>query len=153
MFGHDIKYIQNPVTDAGINEKNIIDTLFLSPLLFPAKPYHSLLKDEKLQTEEINNPLNDSKKAQDLFNDEVAVFHRLNDDLKQIFYYLLHDKKEFKAFFNFLGYKADYGDVEDLIRTTFNALICENTDLKKLICEYPVELSYCLALINTISMY
>jgi len=153
MFGHDIKYIQNPVTDAGINEENIIDTLFLSPLLFPAKPYHSLLKDEKLQTEEINNPLNDSKKARDLFNDEVAVFQRLNDDLKQIFCYLLRDKKEFKAFFNFLGYKADYGDVEDLIRTTFNALICENTDLKKLICEYPVELSYCLALINTRSRY
>jgi ATP-dependent DNA helicase RecQ len=29
----------------------IIDILFLSPLLFPTKPYHRLLKDDKLQTD------------------------------------------------------------------------------------------------------
>jgi ATP-dependent DNA helicase RecQ len=67
ILNHDIKYIQNAVTEAGISDEYIIDTLFLSPLLFPAKPYHSLLKDDKLQTDEINNPLNDSIKARDLF--------------------------------------------------------------------------------------
>ncbi|HWQ43658.1 MAG TPA: hypothetical protein VN456_16720 [Desulfosporosinus sp.] len=33
-------------------ERGFIDTLFLAPLLFPAKPYHKLLKDDKLQTED-----------------------------------------------------------------------------------------------------
>lgn len=46
-----------------LNRWNVIDTLYLSPLLFPHRPYHKLLKDDKLQTEEINNPLNDAKKA------------------------------------------------------------------------------------------
>jgi len=46
--------------------------LFLSPLLFPEKPYHRLLKDDKLQPEELNNPVNDSKKAEELFYDEVT---------------------------------------------------------------------------------
>ncbi len=50
-----------------IDDLNVIDTLFFSPLLFPAKPYHSLLKDDKLQTEEMNNPLNDAIKAKRSF--------------------------------------------------------------------------------------
>src|SRR5438270_467512 len=69
IFNHDIKYIQKAVADAGVLSENIIDTLFLSPLLFPTKPYHALLKDDKLQTEDTNNPLNDSIKARDLFFD------------------------------------------------------------------------------------
>ena len=40
-------------------------------ILFPARPYHHLLKDDKLQTESLSNPLNDSIKAQELFLSEV----------------------------------------------------------------------------------
>ena len=70
IFNHDIKYIGNALTDAGIDTINIVDTLFLSPLLFPTKPYHALLKDDKLQSEDTNNPLNDSIKANFLFASE-----------------------------------------------------------------------------------
>ncbi len=73
ILNHDIKYIDQTINEAGVPPRNIIDTLHLSPLLFPTKPYHALLKDDKLQTEELNNPLNDSIKARDLFNGEVAV--------------------------------------------------------------------------------
>ena len=59
IINHDIKYIQKADNNAGINLTNLIDTLYLSPLLFPTKPYHALLKDDKLQTDDINNPLND----------------------------------------------------------------------------------------------
>ncbi|HWQ42223.1 MAG TPA: hypothetical protein VN456_09340 [Desulfosporosinus sp.] len=60
-----MKYIRNALIYAGLDDTNIIDTLFLSP----AKPYHKLLKDDKLQTEDTNNPLNDSLKVKDLFFD------------------------------------------------------------------------------------
>ena len=36
-----------------------VDTLYLSPLLFPERPYHRLVKDEKLVCDELNNPVND----------------------------------------------------------------------------------------------
>src|SRR5215510_11302024 len=62
IFNHDLKYIGKALNNAGVNSANIIDTLFLSPLLFPTRPYHALLKDDKLQSEDINNPLNDSIK-------------------------------------------------------------------------------------------
>jgi ATP-dependent DNA helicase RecQ len=77
--------------------------LFLSPLLFPTRPYHALLKDDKLQTEDTNNPLNDSIKAKDLFFDEVAAFQQTDEMLKKILYLLLNNKKEFRPFFHFLA--------------------------------------------------
>jgi len=42
IFNHDLTYIRATISIAGINPANIIDTLFLSPLLFPSKPYHAL---------------------------------------------------------------------------------------------------------------
>ncbi|MEA4925456.1 MAG: RecQ family ATP-dependent DNA helicase [Syntrophomonadaceae bacterium] len=153
IFNHDLKYVQGAVKAADINESNIIDTLFLSPLLFPTKPYHALLKDDKLQTEDINNPLNDSIKAKDLFFDEVTAFHQTDHALKQIYYCLLRDKKEFRAFFDCVGYKEDSSDIENLIRDKFHAQICEKADLQQFIVENPIELAYCLALINANNRY
>ena len=98
IFNHDLKYIQKAVNDAGIPPANVIDTLFLSPLLFPTRPYHALLKDDKLQTEDSNNPLNDSIKAKDLFFDEVAAFQQEDEKQKQILYLLLNTKRNFTRF-------------------------------------------------------
>jgi len=153
IFNHDLKYIQKAVADAGINPANIIDTLFLSPLLFPAKPYHALLKDDKLQTEDVNNPLNDSIKAKDLFFDEVAAFQQTDETIKQILYLLLNDKKEFHSFFHFITYKSNDTNLKKLIREKFRAEICEQADLTELISESPIELAYCLALINCHNRY
>ncbi|MGD9995072.1 MAG: RecQ family ATP-dependent DNA helicase [Salinivirgaceae bacterium] len=149
ILNHDIKYIGKALTDAGIEAINIVDTLFLSPLLFPTKPYHALLKDDKLQTEEINNPLNDSIKTKDLFYDEITAFKETDDTLRQIFYLLLNNKKEFHSFFYFIGYTTESRDLEKLIREKFKSEICEQVDLVKLISEHSIELAYCLSLINS----
>ncbi|MEL7565667.1 MAG: RecQ family ATP-dependent DNA helicase, partial [Dehalobacterium sp.] len=153
IFNHDLKYIQHAINAAGINDEHFIDTLFLSPLLFPAKPYHALLKDDKLQTEDINNPLNDAIKAKDLFFDEVAAFQHADNILKRIFYILLKDRREFCSFFHFLGLKENRINIEETIREKFHSQMCEKADLPNMIKEYPVELAYCLALINTNSCY
>lgn len=149
ILNHDIKYIGKTISDAGIKPLNIIDTLHLSPLLFPTKPYHSLVKDDKLQTEELNNPLNDSIKAQNLFNSEVAAFWQIGETLKEIFYSLLNRTKEFGAFFQFINYMKFNADTEAQIRLKFRNEICEHSDLTKIISEYPIELAYCLSLIHS----
>ena len=133
ILNHDLQYIQQAVNDAKVNSVNIIDTLFLSPLLFPTKPYHSLLKDDKLQTEDSNNPLNDSIKAKDLFYDEVSTFNQAEENLKQIFYLLLKDKKEFQSFFKFIAYTSNDIQTEKIIREKFDSIICEHADLPKII--------------------
>lgn len=153
IFKHDLNYIGDAVNNAGINQSNAIDTLFLSPLLFPLKPYHALLKDDKLQTEALNNPLNDSIKAKDLFYDEVAAFQQLNETLKQILFLLLNDKKEFHSFFHFIAYSTSDKDLPKLIFENFHTEICEHADLESIILEHPIELAYCLVLINCRNRY
>lgn len=144
---HDMKYLPN------IKGKKIIDTLYLSPLLFPKRPYHSLLKDDKLQTEELNNPVNDCKKAMDLFYDEENAFYLLSWKMQQIFYYLLHSFEEFSGFFDYIHLKSYPLNMMHLIRKEFEGKICENADLKTLISHYPKELAYALALIRVNDAY
>ena len=56
IIKHDLKYLN-------LQRRHvIIDTLPLSPLLFSKKPYHRLLKDDKLQVDELNNPVNDARR-------------------------------------------------------------------------------------------
>lgn len=153
IFNHDIKYIGKAIEEASINPSNTIDTLFLSPLLFPTNPYHSLLKDDKLQSEDTNNPLNDSIKAKDLFYDEVATFKQTEETLKLIFYLLLNNQKEFQAFFYYINYQYENASIERLIRQKFKLQICEQVSFDNEILEHPIELAYCLSLINSFVQY
>lgn len=162
IINHDLKYLQNELKHSGFDNFRIIDTLYLSPLLFPTKPYHALVKDDKLQTDDINNPLNDAIKSKNLFWDEVSAFQRLDNTLKQIFFLLLKDKKEFGDFFRYIGYGSGVlglklqmfsTNIEKIIIERFKSKICEYADLSQFISRYPIELSYCLALINSNSRY
>jgi ATP-dependent DNA helicase RecQ len=157
LCGHNILKHDLPILEKALNHSfsdiQTIDTLFLSPLLFPTKPYHALLKDDKLQTEELNNPLNDAIKARDLFNDEFSAFQELDKDLKQIYYALLADKREFSSFFNFIGYSFLNNDIFTLIERLFTNQICSNVSLESLVHNSPIELAYCLALIKTNNRY
>lgn len=149
ILNHDLKFIGDKLRTQNLRTDKVIDTLYLSPLLFPTKPYHRLVKDDKLQTDETNNPLNDAIKARDLFYDEVTAFNEIDDDLKHIYYLLLRDKIEFSSFFQFLSFTSHENDVERLIRKKFLGGLCENADLFKVINQNPVALAYCLAIIHS----
>lgn len=148
ILAHDLKYLSSAVEKAGISPDRIIDTLPLSPLLYPKRPYHALLKDDKLQPFELNNPLNDAIKAKDLFYDEVTAFQETARPLKRILYLLLKERPEFEGFFNFVRFHSDVTDLPQLILEEFNDKICEYADIPQLILDQPAELAYCLALIH-----
>ncbi len=147
LLKHDIKFMSEIVMGMKLLQDQFIDTLFLSPLLFPRKPYHALLKDEKLQKDELNNPLSDATKAKCLLDDEIAAFLHLNSDMQKILYLLLRSKTQFSAFFKYIDYKFEGNPIE-LIRAVFANTICAKVDIKKLIIESPIELAYCLSNIN-----
>nr|MCR5038031.1 RecQ family ATP-dependent DNA helicase [Bacteroidales bacterium] len=150
IIHHDLTYLADI---KGVKDKKVIDTLFLSPLLFPKRPYHRLLKDDKLQTEERNNPLNDCLKARDLFYDEVNAFKAMPDEMQRIYFGLLHHVKDFAAFFDYLKFDEADGQLESLIYQTFYRKICSHSPISMLIKEHPVELAYALALISTGDSY
>ena len=154
IIRHDLKYTAlrgNPA---------IVDTLFLSPLLFPKRPYHHLVKDDKLQVDELNNPVNDSMKARDLLNDEITAWNELAPERKEIYYQLLHHTTEFSGFFKFIQYisttpQSFLGRILNarpdwlkLIPKEFEGKICSHADFDMLVKQYPIELAYCLAVIG-----
>ena len=143
---HDIQYIERWI-GAKVDAKPI-DTLYLSPLLFPKNPYHKLVKDDKLQVEELNNPLNDSQRAMELFADELNAFSQLSSPMKRIFCSLLYNRTEFQGFFDYLDFRPYYDGIDLFIKKTFEGRICENADIKSMVYSCPVELAYALALIN-----
>lgn len=149
IIHHDLKYLQLP------DSYTIIDTLPLSPLLFPNKPYHKLLKDDKLQVDELNNPLNDSMKARDLFYDEVAAWQRLSNVKQEIYRRLLTDIQEFRGFFTYIGLserKYQEQSTVSLIQIEFKGRICSNANIGAVAKHYPVELAYALAVIGADDM-
>ena len=154
IINHDLKYT------ALSGNPTIVDTLFLSPLLFPKRPYHHLVKDDKLQVDELNNPVNDSMKARDLLNDEVAAWNQLSTDKKEIYYQLLKNTQEFDGFFEFIHYTSSnqqslLGRIfrvqtnwTQLILREFEGKVCSHADFDMLVKQYPIELAYCLAVIG-----
>lgn len=99
LLGHNIKLHDLPVLRAlaptlALHSLKVVDTLELSPIAFPANPYHRLVKDYKLVKETLNDPLQDAKLAVELWMDQYEALGRLqelNPDLVAAFHFLLAD--------------------------------------------------------------
>ena len=143
---HDMQYL-SPVL--GGRSYTLVDTLYWSPLLFPERPYHALLKDDKLLPDELNNPVSDAKKAQRLYEDEVAAFLALDDDVQGIYESLLRGVEEFDGFLKLNASRRLACPVEDAIVRKYGDRICRHAKVTALVRHYPVELAYALALIGT----
>lgn len=151
IIEHDIKYLKPFLR----KEYILIDTLYLSPLLFPQKPYHKLLKDDKILTEELNNPLNDSLKAQSLYEDEVRAFNALDKNFQQLYYDLLSEDSHFSGFFKSIEYAPSRRpfffrkSTAEQLRDILKGKICEHSNVESFVRDHKVECAYAAALIST----
>lgn len=144
LIHHDAHYLQLN----GI----LIDTLYLSPLLFPKRPYHHLVKDDKLMSEQMNNPVNDCEKAKELLMDEIAAWNQLSERRRKIFTLLLQNEEEFRGFLMYVGaIEKDYAiiEVSENILSEYKNHICVHADIPALAAQSPCGLAYALALIGT----
>ena len=149
IIHHDAKYLWKDEHISAI----LVDTLYMSPILFAERPYHRLVKDDKLVTEHLNNPVNDCMKAQGLLREEIAKWNSLEDDKQRIFTSLLYPHDEFRGFLQMVGAQDEANDLSGLIRDVYGTKICVNADIENLISNYPCELAYALALIDTQNHY
>lgn len=160
---HDYHYIKADLASLNKNQKDIIDTLYLSALLFPTKSYHALDKDYKTnkddktnldnkQLSQNNNPLTDCIITQELFDEQIKAFYQLPHYLQSIFYQLLKNEAGFAGFFKVIAQNSiafdDHSSVFDLIKTHFAQTICQNCQLDEFIKKYPIGVCFVLALID-----
>lgn len=146
VIHHDMKYLLGDE----VQRWQLVDTLYVSPLLFPERPYHHLLKDDKLMNEQMNNPVNDCEKACDLLMDEIAKWKALPVAQRFIYATLLHDVTEFAGFLAMVDAETcDETTLLEHIRTAYEGRICRHADLAAIIEQQPVEQAFALALIST----
>lgn len=144
IIHHDAKYLFGDKRHNWI----LVDTLYMSPLLFPTRPYHRLLKDDKLVDDQMNNPVNDSKKAKDLLMDEIECWNSLPETKRWIYATLLKGKIEFDGFLDMVRADGYDGNLTDLIKSVYRDRVCEHADIDMLLKQYPIELSYALSLVD-----
>ena len=145
IIHHDIKYLFGSEQ----HRWQLVDTLYMSPLLFPECPYHKLVKDDKLINEQMNNPVNDCQKAKELLWDEIARWHSLSYEKRKIFTSLLKGKKEFDGFLKMVNSDEVASNLPELIKQVYYGKICDHADLSSIIHQHPCALAYALALIDT----
>ena len=64
-------------------EGKVVDTLYLSPIAYPTKPYHQLTKEDKLVCQSRNDPVADSRSCRQLLEDIYEQFKGLSaEDLE-----------------------------------------------------------------------
>ena len=126
-----------------------VDTLYMSPLLFPERPYHRLVKDDKLVSDQMNNPVNDCEKTRDLLMDEMSAWRALPGWKQRIYSTLLMGKAEFQGFLDLVGAETCEEDLTTLVREHYKGRICQHADINALAGMLSCELAFALSLIDT----
>jgi len=151
IVAHDLPVLRKANSFDKISPECIIDTLLLSPLFFPNKPYHRLLKDDKFDSNQINNPVLDSEKARQLLEDEISAFRNMPSDLQRILASLLYNVEGFHGFFQMMDVSPlqEKSNLVDSIISTLSGQICSNAVVHRLVAEQPVAFAYSLSVVNS----
>lgn len=121
----DKLHLSNSSFNVFVQTVPIIDTLYLSLLLFPDKATHRLEKPYKHDIHRespANSPLQDCKNTKNLFIYLNECFEKLPQNLQDIFTLLLKGNAHFKGYFSYrdlLGANAQNQSLSHLIKAEF----------------------------------
>jgi ATP-dependent DNA helicase RecQ len=151
IVAHDIPILKTVLGDDIFNNIKIIDTLLWSPILFSDNPYHKLVKGYKIVNDrDVNNPLSDCKLTKQLLIDELNSFNELETNTQQVYASLLSNSKKYSGFLQLINFNKINILIKEELKGLFKNKICFNIEVDNLIKNYPIELAYAYALINTV---
>lgn len=97
ILAHDIPRLHQTAPSLKLLHKPVIDTLYLSPLAYPANPYHRLVKNYKIVRDSINNPFEDARLAGQVFCEQwEALVDQLDNGSEAPVFYRSFLQKEAK---------------------------------------------------------
>lgn len=138
LVAHDLAILRETASNHPLLKLPVIDTLILSPLAFPENPYHRLIKDYKLVSESVNDPVADARQAAVVFREEFGSLSGLRQTEPRLFellHFLLatpddsspNTSKGMELFFEALGGNIpDKARALDLCRELFGEWACSN---------------------------
>ncbi|HSQ41231.1 MAG TPA: RecQ family ATP-dependent DNA helicase [Fibrobacteraceae bacterium] len=152
FVGHNIlqhdRAVLAEVAGIQLESVRILDTLLLSTLLFPHKPYHALRKEYLQDLEGPSDPARDAALSRELLEACLAQWDAFPHWLQTLLRRFLQDKPGFAPFFTLV---SDPGrpDLEQLLREVceaFDGRLCIQGDIAGEWKRYPVEWCYLLSL-------
>ena len=156
IVGHNVLRHDAPILRQyfSINFPNVkaLDTLMLSSLLFPRKPYHKLRKEYLHDENEPSDPLKDAELCKNLLEECLKKWEKYPWQLRYLLVLFLQDEPGFAPFFE-IANVPDRGElrsklleVQEWFESHYEKLICLNQDFKNEWTEYRAEWCFLLTL-------
>lgn len=142
FVNHDKEFLSKTSFNSIFKDVRIIDTLYLSMLLFVNKKTHKLSKPYKIELNIENQPLGDAEQTKELFILLDNKFDSLDMNLQNIFICLLYKSKYFNGFFNYKNIKQESINIYNIIK---DKVFCTEDELIKIEQEYPEELAFIIS--------
>lgn len=142
FIDHDKFFLSQTSLRQIVEKIPIIDTLFLSMLLFVNKRTHKLDKPYKTEINIENQPLGDAQETKSLFMLLDKNFDNLEEPLKNIFLALLYKDQYFNGYFRYKNILPIEIDIYEMIK---NKIYCTKEYLDNIIISNPVELSFVIS--------
>ncbi len=143
---HDQCFLEKTSFNQVFEQIKIIDTLYLSMLLFPNKSTHKLNKPYKDNLIDIGNyPLIDAEQTKILFEKLNQDFDTLEENQQKLFCYLLKNNKYFSGFFSYKNIAEKAVDVYQEIKHLIKIDKAQYLDIEM---HYPVELAFIIAYLS-----
>ncbi len=144
FIDHDKKFLVQTSFGAIFENIYIIDTLYLSMLLYPTQRFHKLEKPYKNELDIENQPLEDARLTNALFLLLDSKFDALNSTLKAIFVDLLFDEPHFNGYFIYKGLQKQnlniYAEVKRFI-------VCQKDEFDNILEHNKVEIALIISFV------
>ena len=132
LIHFDLQHLKAAAPGLRLLQMPVLDTLRLSPLAFPANPYHHLVKHYQnggLARGQINNPELDARLALDLLADERDAFGATDRVLILAWHWLTTRSSESQGFDTFFGELRDAEcpadeEAQAAIRQCLDGVVC-----------------------------
>jgi ATP-dependent DNA helicase, RecQ family len=131
---------------------DVLDTLMLSSLLFPRKPYHKLRKEYLHSKDEPSDPLKDAELCKQLLEDCIKKWESFPWQLRYLLFMFLENEPGFAPFF-FLAdvpgkseLRSKAPEIQDWFEIHYTNSICLYQDFQNEWAAYRAEWSFLLTL-------
>jgi ATP-dependent DNA helicase RecQ len=145
FIDHDKKFLAKTSFNPVFEHTTIIDTLFLSMILFTNKKTHKLDKPYKTEVNIENQPLGDAEQTKELFLYLDSKFNDLDDNLKQIFINLLFENTYYKGYFESKNFTTKRIDIYEYLK---DKIKCSKKELTAIQSDYPTELAFIISYLS-----
>lgn len=143
----DKKYLESGSLSRLVNGAKIIDTFYLSMLLYPNQTTHKLDKPYKTQINIENDPVGDCEQTKELLTLLKIRFEAMTDELQGALFALCSNNRYFCSFFEAIGfYQKNSGDIFEQFA---DKIQCTKEQFLSIQSQNPIELAFVLSWLSS----